>query len=100
MKFIVQTFLQTLPFVQNYIKAQRHQLSHFYCIRINAHVFFPHQHTVNYDKSNVISSIMLHRAYILWQDENLHNENAEKDQTGAGDIVFEGRQDCCSVLKE
>lgn len=39
------------------------------------------------------------KAYILWKDENLHNKNAEKDQTGAGDIVFEGRQGCCSVLK-
>lgn len=37
--------------------------------------------------------------HILRQDQNLHNENAEKDQTGAGDIVFKGRQVCCSVLK-
>lgn len=37
--------------------------------------------------------------HILWQNQNLHNENAEKDQTGAGDIVFKGRQVCCSVLK-
>lgn len=63
------------------------------------HMIFPHQHKFNYDNSNVNSSIMLYRVHILWQDENLHNENAEKDQTGAGDIVFESRQDCCSVLK-
>ena len=37
---------------------------------------------------------------ILWKDENLHNENAEKDHTRAGDIVFEGRQGRCSVLEE
>lgn len=37
--------------------------------------------------------------HILRQDQNLHNENAEKDQTGAGDIVFKCRQVCCSVLK-
>lgn len=37
--------------------------------------------------------------HILWQDQNLHNKNAEKDQTGASDVVFKGRQGCCSVLK-
>lgn len=40
------------------------------------------------------------KSHILWKDENLHNKNAEKDQTGAGNIVFEGRQGCCSVLEE
>lgn len=42
---------------------------------------------------------LYYEAHILWKDENLHNENAEKDETSAGDIVFEGRQGCCSVLK-
>lgn len=34
----------------------------------------------------------------LWQDENLNYKDAEEDQTGAGDVVLEGRQGRCSVL--
>lgn len=43
--------------------------------------------------------ILYYEPHVLWKDENLHNENAEKDQASTGDIVFEGRQGCCSVLK-
>lgn len=43
---------------------------------------------------------MQDNSHVLWKDKNLHNKNAEKNQVGAGDVVFEGRQGCCSVLKE
>lgn len=40
------------------------------------------------------------KSYKLWQDENLHDEDADEDQTGAGYVVFEGWQRCCSVLEK
>lgn len=54
-----------------------------------------------YDKSHASCSItIIKKNHILWKDENLHNKNAEEDQTGAGNIVFEGWQGSCSVLEE
>lgn len=52
---------------------------------------------------NNISAFVIVKKYsshILWKDEDLHNKNAEKDQICAGDIIFEGWQGRCSVLKE
>lgn len=43
---------------------------------------------------------MQNKSHVLWKDKNLYNKNAEKDQVGAGDVVFEGWQGCCSVLEE
>lgn len=40
------------------------------------------------------------KSYKLWKDKNLHDKNADEDQAGAGDVVFEGRQGCCSVLEK
>lgn len=36
---------------------------------------------------------------ILWQDQDLHDENAEEYQAGTGDVIFEGRQGRCSILQ-
>lgn len=58
-----------------------------------------HTETISLIKNVFSSNIKKYKMHILRQDQNLHNENAEKDQTGAGDIVFKGRQVCCSVLK-
>lgn len=40
------------------------------------------------------------KSHVLWENKDLHDKNAEKDQIGAGDVVFEGWQGCCSVLEE
>lgn len=45
-------------------------------------------------------SVRMKKSYKLWKDENLNDEDADEDQTGAGDVVFEGWQSCCSVLEK
>lgn len=40
------------------------------------------------------------KSHVLWKNKDLHDENAEKDQIGAGNVVFEGWQGCCSILEE
>lgn len=50
--------------------------------------------------TKIIIGCMQDKSSLLGKDKNLHNKNAEKDQVGAGDVVFEGWQVCCSVLEE
>lgn len=50
--------------------------------------------------TEIKNGCMQDKCYVLWEDKNLYNKNAEKDQVGAGDVVFEGWQSCCSVLEE
>lgn len=55
-------------------------------------------HQYKYNTFGVM--ITTKKKYKLWKDKNLHDKNADEDQAGAGDVVFEGRQCCCSVLEK
>lgn len=50
--------------------------------------------------TKIQSGCIQDNSHVLWKDKNLHDKNAEKDQIGARDVVFEGWQGCCSVLEE
>lgn len=38
--------------------------------------------------------------HLLWQYQNLHNENAEEYETGTSHVVLKRRQSGCSVLEK